>query len=60
MGGGGLTRKFRLKGAEIIGTWKKKLCNEELHDLYFSPNVIRVIIMENEMGCACGKSPLTK
>jgi hypothetical protein len=27
---------------EVTGGWKK-LHNEEMHDLYFSPNIIRII-----------------
>jgi hypothetical protein len=30
------------KRDEITGEWRK-LHNEELHDLYFSPNIVRVI-----------------
>jgi hypothetical protein len=37
-----LRRIFGLKGDEIIGGWKK-LDNEELHNLYLSPNIIRLI-----------------
>jgi hypothetical protein len=33
---------FGLKRDEVTGDWRK-LHNEELHNLYFSPNVIRVI-----------------
>jgi hypothetical protein len=35
---------------EVIGGWRK-LHNEELHNLYFSPSTIRMI--EGEMGRAC-------
>jgi hypothetical protein len=34
-------RKFEHKRDEVAGGWRR-LHNEELHDLYASPNVIRV------------------
>ena len=37
-----LRRKYGLKRDEIIGEWRK-LHNEELNDLYCSPNISRVI-----------------
>jgi len=37
-----LRRIFRPKRDEVTEDWRK-LGNEELNDLYFSPNVIRVI-----------------
>lgn len=40
---------FELAKQELTEDWRK-LRNEELHDLYFSLNVIR--IMEDEMGGA--------
>jgi hypothetical protein len=36
-----LRRKFRPKRNEVTGEWRKH--NEELHDLYSSPTVVRVI-----------------
>jgi len=33
---------FGSKGEEVTGSWRK-LCNEELHNLYSSPNIIRII-----------------
>jgi hypothetical protein len=38
----GVLRIFGPKKDEVTGEWKKKLHNEELHDLY-SPTVVRVI-----------------
>jgi hypothetical protein len=41
------------KRDEIIGGWRK-LHNEELYNLYSSPNIIRMIrFKEDEMGRAC-------
>jgi hypothetical protein len=37
-----LRRIFGLKRDEVIGGWRK-LHNEELHDLYSSPSIIRII-----------------
>jgi hypothetical protein len=38
----GLRRIFGPKRDEVTGGWRK-LLNEELHNLYFSPNIIRMI-----------------
>jgi hypothetical protein len=37
-----LRRIFGPKGDEVTGGWRK-LHNEELHNLYSSPNIIRMI-----------------
>jgi hypothetical protein len=37
-----LGRIFGLKRDEVIGEWRN-LHNEELHDLYSSPSIIRII-----------------
>jgi hypothetical protein len=37
-----LRRVFGPKGDEVTGGWRK-LHNEELHDLYSSPSIIRII-----------------
>jgi hypothetical protein len=48
-----LKKIFGPKRDEVTGDWKK-LHNEELHNLYSSPNIIRMIkVKENEMGRAC-------
>jgi hypothetical protein len=45
-----LRRIFGLKRDEVTWGWRK-LHNEELHDLYSSPNIIRVI-QSRRMGWA--------
>jgi hypothetical protein len=37
-----LRRIFRLRRNEVTGDWRR-LHNEELNDLYASPNIVRVI-----------------
>jgi hypothetical protein len=37
-----LRRIFRPKRGEVMGGWRK-LHNEEFHDLYSSPSIIRII-----------------
>ena len=37
-----LRRAFRPKRDEVTGEWRK-LRNEELRDLYFLPNIVRVV-----------------
>jgi hypothetical protein len=46
-----LRRIFGPKRDEVTGGWRK-LHNEELHNLYSSPNIIRMI-KEGEMDMAC-------
>jgi hypothetical protein len=48
-----LRRIFGPKWDEVTGEWRK-LYNEELNDLYSSPNIVRVI-EKSEMGGACSK-----
>jgi hypothetical protein len=37
-----LRRMFGFKRDEVTGSWRE-LCNEELHDLYSLPSIIRII-----------------
>jgi hypothetical protein len=43
-----LRRIFVPKRGEMIGSWRK-LHNEELHNLYPSPSIIRMQVKKNEM-----------
>jgi len=45
-----LRRLFGPKRDEVTGEWRK-LCNEELNDLYCSPNIVQVI-RSRRMRCA--------
>jgi hypothetical protein len=47
-----LRRIFRPKRDEVTGEWRK-LHNEELHNLYSSPDIIRQV-KANEVGGSCG------
>ena len=47
-----LRRIFGPKRDEVTGEWRK-LHNEELNDLYCSPNIVRVIKSRIKMGGAC-------
>jgi hypothetical protein len=49
-----LGRIFGPKRNEIIRDWRK-LHNEELHNLYASPNVIRMIKSTDVIGRPCSK-----
>jgi hypothetical protein len=46
-----LTRIFGPKRDEVTGDWRK-LNNDDIHNSYSSPNIIR-IIKEDEMDRAC-------
>jgi len=49
-----LKRIFGPRRVEVTGE-RRRLHNEELNDMYSSPNIVRVIKIEkNEMGWACG------
>jgi len=49
-----LRRIFGHRKDEVTEEWRR-MRNEELNDLYCSPNIVRVIKIEkNEMGWACG------
>jgi hypothetical protein len=45
---GVLRRIFGLKRDEVTGDWRK-LHNEELHNLYSSPNIIRIMRWEGHV-----------
>jgi hypothetical protein len=48
-----LRRIFGTKRDEVTGEWRR-LCNEELTHLYYSPNIVRLKKIEkNEMDVAC-------
>jgi len=47
-----LRRIFVLDRDDVVGSWIR-LQNGEPHNLYASPNIIRVINKEVEMGGAC-------
>jgi hypothetical protein len=51
-----LKRIFGPKREEVTWEWRK-LCNEDPNDLYYSPNIVHMLIEKNEMGgafSACG------
>jgi hypothetical protein len=47
-----IRRIFGPKRDEVTGEWRK-LHNKELHDFYSSPSIIRIIVVEDEMGGPC-------
>jgi hypothetical protein len=47
-----LGRIFGPKREKVVGGWRR-LHNEELHNLYASPNIIIVIKIEDVIGRAC-------
>jgi hypothetical protein len=47
-----LRRIFGLKRDHVTGDWRK-LHNEELHNLYFSPNIVRIIKSRRMTGRTC-------
>ena len=47
-----LRRIYGPKRNEVTGEWRK-LHNEEVNDLYSSPNIVRLIKLRREMGGAC-------
>jgi predicted RNA-binding protein YlqC (UPF0109 family) len=50
-----LRRIFGPKGDEVTGGWRK-LHDEELHNLYSSPNIMNFQVKEDEMGRVCSKN----
>jgi hypothetical protein len=46
-------REFEPKGDGVTGGWRK-LRNKELHNLYSSPSIIRIIKSRDEVGGTCG------
>ena len=50
-----LRKTFGSKTDEVTAEWRT-LHNEELYDLYCSPNIIQVMQKRKEMGGACGKT----
>jgi hypothetical protein len=50
-----LRRIFGTKRYEETGSWRK-LHNEELHNLYSSPSIIRMIKGRDKIGRECSKN----
>jgi hypothetical protein len=48
-----LRRIFGPKRDEMVGG-SRKLHNDELHNLYYSPSIIRMIVKDDEMARVCG------
>lgn len=49
-----LRKTFQPKNCDTAGEWRR-LHSEELYNLHSSPNIIHVIIMQNEMGGECSR-----
>jgi hypothetical protein len=50
-----LKRIFGPRRDEVTGSWRT-LHDEELHNLYFSPSIIRMIKFVCEMGWVCSRN----
>jgi hypothetical protein len=48
-----LRRLFGPRRDGVMGGWRK-LHNEQLHNVYSSPSIIRITVEEDEVGGTCG------